>query len=174
MANELSLIDRRAAIESVIEQVLDGKPLREAIAYAGIGITTFNKWLQSDKEAATSYVRATELRADLLADEALHLADGDGDPAKVRNQMTIRQWLAGKLNGKKYGERIDLNVTQTLDISATLIEARARLVLPPRDQQTIEDAQVVDSITHSHPRALDNQSIADDVPRDGVQPDIFS
>ena len=175
MTTTLALTNQRDAVDRVIAMVLDGAPLRVAIGEAGVSVTTFNKWLQSDKEAATNYARATELRADLLADEALHLADGDGDPAKVRNQMTIRQWLAGKLNGKRYGDRIDLNVTQTIDIGSTLAEARARL-RPVSDQSNVIDAQVIDSIDVSPMRALDKQSIsrAVDVPTGNDVPDIFS
>jgi hypothetical protein len=175
MTNQLAIARNRAAVDHVIERVLEGQPLRLAIAEAGVGVTTFNKWLQSDKDAATSYARATELRADLLADEALHLADGAGDPAKVRNQMTIRQWLAGKLNGKRYGDRIDLNVTQTLDISGTLSEARARM-LSARYQPDVIDAQPVDSIDVVPLRAIDKQSVdrVIDQPVDGAEPDIFS
>ena len=168
-----STTERRLCIFRIIDAVLDGSSLREAAKAESVDLRTFGDWLQGDKEAAQRYARAQELRGDVLADEIIRIADTEDDAAKARNQITARQWLASKLN-KKYGERLDVNVTQTLDISATLIEARARLVLPPRDQQTITDVQTLDSIGLIEARALDNQSIADDVPRDGVQPDIFS
>lgn len=165
---------RRQTLDSIIAMVLDDMSLRDAVAHAGIKLQTFHTWLSGDKEAALNYVRALELRADLMVDDAKKLADGDGDPAKVRNQMDIRRWMATKQNSKRYGERVDLNVTQTIDVSSVLLEARARVMLPGRDQQTITDVQTLDSPSVSVPRALDIKSIRDDVPRDGDAPDIFS
>ena len=175
MSTPLTASNQRDAVDRVIARVLDGAPLRVAIGEAGVSVTTFNKWLQSDKVAATNYARATELRADLLADEALHLADGDGDPAKVRNQLAVRQWLAAKLNSKRYGDRIDLNVTQTIDVGITLAEARARL-RPVSDQTNVIDAHVIDSIEVSPVRSLDKQSISRvvDVPTGDDVLDIFN
>lgn len=175
MTYPLAVSEQRAAVDRVIERVLEGAPLREAISAAGVNVTTFNKWLQADKESATNYVRATEIRADLLADEALHLADGDGDPSKVRNQLQVRQWLASKLNSKRYGDRIDLNVTQTIDISSTLAEARSRLI-PVRDQSNVIDMQPVDYIDVQPGATPDKQSVkrAIDPPIEGQAPDIFS
>ena len=49
-----------------------------------------------------------EIRADILADEALHIADNENDASKARNQIQVRQWLASKLYAKRYGDRIAL------------------------------------------------------------------
>ena len=160
-------------VERIIERILDNVPLSDAVRLEGISLSTFNKWLGSDKEAAVNYARAIEIRADVLADETISIADNDPDAQRARNRITSRQWLASKLN-RKYGERIDLNVTQTMDISATLLEARARVLLPVRDQLEVSDVQVLDLPSVSGTRALDNQSISLDVPRPGEQPDIFS
>ena len=158
-------------INGVIEKLLDGVPLREAVKQAGLTPQSFHRRLAKDKEAAAAYARAVEIKADLMADEVVHLADGDGDPAKVRNQMQARQWLASKLYAKRYGDRIDLNVTQTIDVGATLAEARARL-LPRRDLATVEEVQTIDLPRELEARATDKQSVAPDV--SSIVPDIFS
>ena len=134
----------------------------------------FHKWLGNDKKAAMAYSRAVELKADILADETIEIADNDEDSARARNRINARQWLAGKLN-RKYGERVDLNVIQTIDIGSTLAEARARM-LPGSYQSSTTDAQVIDSIDVSGQRALDNQSKflpANDVPTGDEYPNIF-
>lgn len=158
-------------VSKVIELILDGLPLREAVKKCGMTPNAFAYRLQQDKAAAIAYSRAVEIKADLLADEVVHLADGDGDPAKVRNQMNARQWLASKLYAKRYGDRIDLNVTQTIDIGSTLAEARARLLQPGRDL-----AQVVDVETRMVPSvaghgSTDCQSVP---PAPDAAPDIFT
>ena len=162
---------KSAMIDKIIELVLDGKPLKEAVKSHGIDVYSFGRLLQKDKAAAMAYARAVEIRADILADEVVHLADGDGDPAKVRNQMQARQWLASKLYAKRYGDRIELNVTQTLDISSTLAEARARILRPASDLSDVIDAQVIDSSGKNQLGLSDNQSVT---PPPNVEPDIFS
>ena len=152
-------------VESVIDDVLAGSTLKNALATRDMTAQAFARILQGDRTAAAAYARAAELRADLLADEIISIADGDDDPAKVRNQIQARQWLASKLNAKRYGDRIDLNVTQTVDIGATLAEARARLLRPTRDHHDVIDVQAIDSSGYSDARSGDKQSLA---------PDIFS
>ena len=152
-------------VESVIDDVLAGSTLKNALATRDMTAQAFARILQGDKSAAAAYARAAELRADLLADEIISIADSDSDPAKVRNQIQARQWLASKLNAKRYGDRIDLNVTQTVDIGATLAEARARLLRPASDHHGVIDVQAIDSSGDFGDRPSDKQSLA---------PDIFS
>lgn len=154
-----------ALVETIIDDVLAGSTLKQALKTRAMTAQQFARVLQGDKQAASAYARAAELRADLMADEIISIADSDSDPAKVRNQIQARQWLASKLNAKRYGDRIDLNVTQTVDIGATLAEARARLLRPERDPLAIVDVQAVDLSSDSGGTSSDKQSLA---------PDIFS
>ena len=168
MSNELApAAFMSAKVEKVISLILEGNLLKTAIAEAGLTVRELHAAVGSDRELATAYARAIEFRGDLLADETIHFADSDGDPAKVRNQIQARQWLAAKLN-KKYSERIDLNVQQTIDIGSTLAEARARLI-PIRDQSNIVDVETLDSKGFAPVGERDKQS-----PALGVAPDIFT
>lgn len=160
-----SLTTTQQLVEHIIDDVLAGSTLKNALATRDMTAQAFARILQGDRAAAAAYARAAELRADLLADEIVSIADSDSDPAKVRNQIQARQWLASKLNAKRYGDRIDLNVTQTVDISSTLAEARARLLRPARDQLAIVDVQAIDFSGDSDARSSDKQSLS---------PDIFS
>ena len=160
-----SLTNTQQLVEHIIDDVLAGSTLKNALRDRGLTAQAFARILQGDRTAAAAYARAAELRADLLADEIISIADGDEDPAKVRNQIQARQWLASKLNAKRYGDRIDLNVTQTVDIGATLAEARARLLRPANDQLDVVDVQAIDLSSDSGARSSDKQSLA---------PDIFS
>lgn len=157
-------------VGEVIQRVLDGDTLKTALKSVGISQQYFHELLQSDKASAVAYARAVELRADNLADEALQIADNEPDAAKARNQIQVRQWLASKLYAKRYGDRIDLNVTQTLDIGSTLAEARARL-LPVRDQRNIIDVEVIEKSTGYETSPSDKETEA---PAQNSEPDIFS
>lgn len=158
-------------VYDVIQLILTGDTLRSALKQVGLTPSAFAYRLQSDREAAIAYGRAQELRADFLVDEALHIADHEEDAAKARNQIDIRKWTASRLHQKKWGDRIDLNVTQTLDIGQTLAEARARLC-PVRDQHEIIEAQVIEIPDDSRPKPSDNESLTP--AQNPALPDIFS
>lgn len=80
--------------------------------------------LLEDGEKSKRYARATEMRAEQMANEMLEIADnyehditytGDGrqviDHAVVnrdRLRVDSRKWLLAKLHPKKYGEKIDM------------------------------------------------------------------
>lgn len=157
-------------VYDVIELVLSGQTLKEALANVGLTPMAFNYRLQGDRAAAIAYGRAQEIRSDLLVDEALVIADNEQDAARARNQIDIRKWMAARLHQKKWGERVDVNVTQTLDIGATLAEARNRL-LPVRDQYNVIDSQVIDLSGQNDAKPSDNESL---IPKIDATPDIFS
>lgn len=133
----------KTKVKDVINRFLEGSKLSDALKQEGLSAWMFNKALQSDRELAQVYARAAEIKADLLADEVVAIADSDGDPAKVRNQIQARQWVASKYHGKRYGDKIDLNVTQTIDIGLVLAEAKARL-RPVCDQLENVNNQVIE------------------------------
>ena len=166
---------RNAAIERVIARLLDRETpqtLTKALSAEGLTADKFHRAVSGDREMSLAYVRALEIRSDLLADEALDIADTEPDAAKARNRIEVRKWLASKHNTKRYGDRIDLNVTQTLDVAGTLQEARARLLRPVRDQLGVSDAQVIDTPRQIGSGAPVMQTV--DAPRPGDEPDIFS
>lgn len=155
------MVDNETAA-AIIEAIESGATLKEATKARGITLAQFATVLRRDREIAIAYARAQEFRSDILAEEALTIADGDNDPAKARNQIGIRQWLAGKWNSKRYGDRIDVSVTQSIDISATLSEARSRL-LPVSDQRNLIDAQPIVLSETEIVNALDMKSDAPDI-----------
>jgi len=161
---------KTTTVDRVIECILAGSSLKDAVKQCDITISKFHHLLRGDKQAAIAYARAVEIRADILADEALTIADTENDAAKARNQIQVRQWLASKLHVKRYGDRIDLNVTQTIDIGSTLAEARARL-LPVSYQQHGAQSQVIDVEHKIIDGASDKQSHD---PQENAAPDIFS
>lgn len=154
----------------IISMIENGENLKNACAAHNIKPQLFNHHLRSNKEAAISYARALELRADLLADEIIEIADTATDAAKARNQIETRKWVASKHNSKKYGDRIDLNVSMAIDISATLNEAQARL-LPMRDLENIIDAQVIDNSISLTDPSTDTLSVGQEIKPQ--QPAIF-
>lgn len=157
---------------TVVRLVSEGEPLKNALQAAGMRQQDFHVTLGRERELAVAYVRAQEMRADLLADEVLSIADNaEIDPQRARNMIDARRWRTKTLNPKVYGERIDLNVTQTVDILGTLQEARARIARPIYDQQPeMIDVTPVESMSCER-GASDKESVTADPP---PIPDIFS
>jgi hypothetical protein len=90
---------------------------------------TVFRWLASNEQFRDQYARARETQADALFDEILDIADdgsndwmekhnADGEnigwrengEALRRSQLRVdaRKWMAGKLQPKKYGEKVTL------------------------------------------------------------------
>lgn len=104
--------------------------------------TVFN-WMRAYPEFLQQYARAKEESADYLAEETLEIAD-DGsndwiaanDPenpgyrangehiARSRLRVDTRKWIASKLKPKKYGEKLDVAHSGTIETVSkeTLIE----------------------------------------------------
>ena len=71
------------------------------------------------------YARAREAQADTLADEITEIADTEPDPNRARVRVDARKWIASKLKPKRYGDRIDVEVSPqpaVVDISFTTPE----------------------------------------------------
>ena len=146
------------AIESVLTLVVEGQLLRQAAKLLNLPESSLYRTLHADPELWASYKRARELGANAMAEQAVDIADNDADAKRARNRIMVRQWLAGKLDPKTYGDRLDLNVTQTVDISGALGEAKSR-VRPLRDQSNVVDAVIVSESTRCDPRPSDKESL---------------
>jgi len=83
---------------------------------------TVYAWLKNNKEFLNKYARAREEQADLLADEIIEIADNQQDDIiegkvnheninRSRLRVDARKWKASKLAPKKYGEKIQQEIT---------------------------------------------------------------
>lgn len=90
--------------------------------------SAFFRWLENHPEHRDRYARACEVRQDDLFDEIIEISnspkwgevrklDGDGNVVEIKEvdmiehrrlQIEARKWSLGKLNPKKYGDKLDL------------------------------------------------------------------
>lgn len=162
-----------ARAENVIRLVGEGASLQDSCTRSDISVFKFKSILDRVRSLALSYARARELRADLLADQIIDIADSDGDPQRARNRIQARQWLASKHAQSTYGDRIDLNVSQSLSITDVLAEARARRQRLSCDQGQVIEAQVIETPAiseHGPTDCISEGPMCDE----GKLPDIFS
>lgn len=151
--------DMQRRAEMVIEGVAEGAVLRAALECAGMTGYAFNKIVRGNSALGAAYALAQEMRADLYAGEIVSLADGDGDPAKVRNQIGARQWVASKQAHRRYGDRVEVSMTETVSLLAAVSAGRARM-LPPGDPSLIEDVQVIEMKGKRSRESTDTLSVA--------------
>ena len=59
----------------------------------------------------------------------ISIADNqDTDPNRSKVMIDTRKWLASKWFPKLYGDRLDLNITEQIDIRSALDRARGRVI----------------------------------------------
>lgn len=79
-------------------------------------IGTVLRWVGQHEEFREQYARAREIQAETMADEIIGIAD-DADidagagVAKARLQVDARKWVASKLLPKKYGDKLQAEVS---------------------------------------------------------------
>lgn len=136
----------------LFEQMSEGKSLTSALKRPGM--PTFGgamKVLRNNPEIRARYDKACEDRADKLAEEIIELSDEEmpegltGPMAsawvqKKRMQVDARKWVASKLYSRRYGERVDVSVTDTrISVMDALKEAKQRVL---RDDSNVIDVAV--------------------------------
>lgn len=109
-------------IEVICERIADCTTLQAIADDAQVSKGSLITWLAN---YADQYARAREAQAEVLAEDILKLADvcrigtkttekANGDVETVtadmveraRLQIDARKWLAGKMNSKKYGDKV--------------------------------------------------------------------
>lgn len=115
-------------VKEVFEQMMTGLSLTRVLKDKPFSVWDFYSTVDSDPSLSRDYARAQQIRGELLADEVIDISDNEPDPQKARNRIDSRKWYASKMQPSKYGDRIDLNITQTVDIGAALLEAKQRTI----------------------------------------------
>ena len=98
---------------------------------------TFYRWLVEDDYKSKRYALATDERSDKIFEEIIEIADATSDDVIIdkdgneivnhnviqrdRLRVDTRKWMVGKLNPKKYGDRvaIDQEIKDITEIKLT-------------------------------------------------------
>lgn len=128
--------------DTICERIANGESLRGICEDKDMpAASSVFKWLSNDTAFAEQYARARETQADTIFDEILSIADdarndwmarlgedGAGWQAngehiqRSRLRIDARKWMAGKLRPKKYGEKLELGGSLTINHEAALDE----------------------------------------------------
>lgn len=150
-------INKAGGWQPIIERIMNGDRMADIAATFGVSRTFMVGVLRKDPERAKLVDEARKAAAEMMAEDAVALADAiDEDrpfaDRKARHQIEVRKWIAGKWNPEKYGEskapllQINANV-QFLDALKAIEQRReARLAgdasqtaLPPAHETSTAD-----------------------------------
>lgn len=113
--------------DAICQRLTEGESLRAICLSDDMpAASTVFKWLSERQAFSEQYARAREAQADHLAEEILQIADdGTNDTyqtdngeavnhdviARSRLRVDARKWLAGKMAPKKYGDKVQTELT---------------------------------------------------------------
>lgn len=122
-------------ITDICNRVIDDKiSFNKAVEESCISYVTFFNWMVKSTELKELYNYAREVRADVLFEEIVTIADTpiEGEKTKISEkgievikgdmtehrklQIDARKWVVAKMQPKKYGDRIDQNISGSLSI----------------------------------------------------------
>lgn len=74
-------------------------------------MSTIFLWLLDNDEFSEQYARAKTIQAMVMEEDIIEIVDGDGDVQRDKLRAETRKWLMTKLAAKKYGEKIQQEIT---------------------------------------------------------------
>ena len=110
--------------------------------------------IAKDLDFQARYEKALQDRADRLAEEILEISDSEPPAgleaaamsawvADKRLRVDARKWVAAKLQPKRYGDRIDVAVTDTrISVLDALTQAKQRVLQDNSDVVDVESRDV--------------------------------
>ena len=121
---------KQELINTICEEMAKGRSLRSVLRDKGMpGRTAFYKWIDGNKEREGQYVCARDDRAETIFEDILDIADSqEGDVItledgkevtnhdfiqRARLRIDSRKWILSKMQPKKYGDKLDLEVNNT-------------------------------------------------------------
>ncbi len=88
---------------------------------------TVYRWRLSYPEFGEAYLLAQEQHTDALIDEAGQIVDTELNPQLAKVRADHRRWLASRLNRQKYGDKLEVSHSVSIDIAPALKAAMQRM-----------------------------------------------
>lgn len=111
--------------DAICELISSGKSIREICSADGMpDKSSIFRWLGKHDEFRDQYARAKEEQTELYADELVEIADDISNDVsgelqmpnsvavqRARLRVDTRKWILSKLLAKKYGDKLDMNLS---------------------------------------------------------------
>lgn len=105
--------------DTICDLLMDGNSLVKICEQDGMPHrSTVIRWMAADEDFATRCARAREAQADFMDDKILDVANASTPETAVADRVKIAayQWRAAKLQPKKYGDKVDLNLSGSVSL----------------------------------------------------------
>ena len=90
--------------------------------------STIKQWILEDSALSARYAHAKQHQADYLVQQLITISDDkDANPQAVRNRIDARKWVASKLHPSKYGDKLDISSTVTVQNDVTSLQTALQL-----------------------------------------------
>lgn len=145
--------------EQIVEMLSNGCLMVDIAKTIDVNVSTISRWRLEHIDFDTSCIRADKIAADLEVDNLDTIAREEPDVQRARLRCENIKWKVARRHASKYGDRLDVNLNQTVDIGSALSEAMQR-VLPPRDPQREREVESVVIPTLSSDGATGSESVS--------------
>jgi len=144
-----STVNAPEALEALVPEMerrlMDGELIAAICQDLGITRHQFNSfWTHPTR--IDRYRELQGYQADALAESAVRAVDDDADVQRARLKFQARTWLAGRYN-PKYGDKLDITVTERVSIAAALLEAKSRTRVLAGEATTVSEEDDPRAIT---------------------------
>ncbi len=128
--------------QKAIELAANGEPLRKIIGE--LCTSEYDFWLYKQQYPVfrNTFEQARQEGLEHIADALITVADDYVDVQRARLKSDNSKWLLSKRKPDVYGDKVDIHVSQTIDISGALSEARKR-ALPAAESIVVDMARDV-------------------------------
>jgi hypothetical protein len=128
-------------LDLAVELASKGEPLKRIIDDAILG-SEYKFWIyrQHYPDFLNTFEQARQEGLEHLADGLITAHEDEVDVQRARLKSDNAKWLLSKRKPSVYGDKVDIHVSQTIDISAALAEARSRAVIDVTPAQQVIDA----------------------------------
>jgi len=152
--------------QKTIELVSQGLSLKKIAEATGVSTSAMFYHRRQSKTFEKAYNLAQEQGFEHDADKLKTAHEDIPDPLKARLFSENNRWLLSRRAASKYGDRLDITVGQTVDMSQALIDARKRAGHSVQyfDAEVINRAsdkakQIVDASANSETASVETASV---------------
>jgi hypothetical protein len=117
-------------LDLAIELAAKGESLKTIINSILTSEIHFWRYRQDNPNFQKSFDSARQEGLEHLADALITMADDYIDVQRARLKSDNHKWLLSKRKPTTYGDKVDIHVSQTIDLSGAIKEARSRIETP--------------------------------------------
>ena len=115
------MIDEKLAL-SVIEQTVE-TGISVALKKFKIKKVEFFRYMNSRPDLMNMLLANQALRTEIKADDMHDVASNEPNLDRARMILSTTQWTASRILHRKYGDRLSVDVTQSIDVKSASLEA---------------------------------------------------